>query len=112
MKITHSMGNELVNFGAYSADNLRDLFSYDDTFPVDSDRYEMMTWWEACYLRIGRWHNMAKQSKSRYVMIDNTGRIWIDSDLTPNRLKTLVRELERFGVYVHESTWHKQGLSA
>ena len=50
MKITHSMGNELVNFGAYSADNLRDLFSYDDTFPVDSDRYEMMTWWEACYL--------------------------------------------------------------
>jgi len=55
---------------------------------------------------------MAKQSKSRYVMIDNTGRIWIDSDLTPNRLKTLVRELERFGVYVHESTWHKQGLSA
>jgi len=52
---------------------------------------------------------MAKQSKQRYVMIDATGRIWIDSMLTPNTLKRMMRELERFGVYVHESTWHALG---
>jgi len=52
---------------------------------------------------------MAKQSKQRYVMIDTQGRIWIDSMLTPNTLKRMIRELERFGVYVHESTWHALG---
>jgi len=52
---------------------------------------------------------MAKQSKQRYVMIDATGRIWIDSMLTPNTLKRMMRELERFGVYVHGSTWHALG---
>jgi hypothetical protein len=52
---------------------------------------------------------MAKQSKQRYVMIDTQGRIWIESMLTPSALKRMVRELERFGVYVHESTWHALG---
>jgi len=52
---------------------------------------------------------MAKQLKSRYVMIDSQGRKWIDADLTPAALKRLMRELERFGVYVHESTWHALG---
>ena len=52
---------------------------------------------------------MAKQSKQRCVMIDTQGRIWIDTMLTPNALKRLVREYERFGVYVHESTWHALG---
>jgi len=56
---------------------------------------------------------MAKQSKQRYVMIDAQGWIWIDSMLTPSALKRMVRELERFGVYVHESAWHKaEGLTA
>jgi hypothetical protein len=51
MNISYSMGNELVNFGAYSEDNFRAQFSYDPTFPVNSDRYGMMTWWESCYVK-------------------------------------------------------------
>ena len=51
MKVTRSeFGHELVNFGAYSADNLRAQFSYDDTFPINSDRYGMMTWWVSQYI--------------------------------------------------------------
>ena len=50
MKVTYSLGNELINFGPYTADNLAAQFSYDPTFPADSDRYGMMTWWEGCYI--------------------------------------------------------------
>ena len=54
MKVTHSMGNELVNFGAYTAENLAETFGYDPAFPAGSDRYGMMTWWESCYIGEGR----------------------------------------------------------
>ena len=44
-------GAEVINFGAFSADNLESSFNYDPNFPSGKSIGEMMNWWIGCYVR-------------------------------------------------------------
>lgn len=43
---------------------------------------------------------MSRQPKQRYILTDYTGKVWLDTDLTPSALKRMRREFERFGIYL------------